>query len=59
VWNGTSWQSANLAGPARLAFQASVSCASPTFCSAVGQAGCLALTERWHGHAWKQLTANG
>jgi hypothetical protein len=36
VWNGTSWRWTNPAGPARLAFLASVSCASPAFCIAVG-----------------------
>lgn len=56
VWNGTSWQSANPASPAGPAFLASVSCTSPKFCIAVGQNGNLALTERWNGHTWKQLT---
>ena len=53
VWNGKSWKLTKAAPDAN--DLASVSCATPAFCLAVGAEANVQLTERWNGRSWTVL----
>jgi hypothetical protein len=61
-WNGTVWTlqpTPNPGGPSSYATLSSVSCSTPTACTAVGSTtspGFGAVAERWNGNAWALQT---
>jgi hypothetical protein len=57
-WNGTAWAQQTVPNPAGpQAGLRSVSCATTSFCVAVGGAGGTPLIARWNGTAWALQTA--
>jgi len=53
AWNGIKWRLTQPVG--RGGGLATVACAAPGHCIAVGQAGRLTLAERWNGRSWSLL----
>lgn len=51
IWNGKTWTAQSVPHPDHLA---AVSCPSPTFCVAVGEAG----TVLWNGQAWSAMPSD-
>jgi hypothetical protein len=60
-WNGAKWQIEKSANPAgsRVSQLRSVSCVSPTSCTAVGdylkRSAYVTLAEQWNGRSWKVI----
>lgn len=54
VWNGRTWRIIRTAGPG--GGLASVSCARPRRCMAIGQARILTMAQIWNGQHWRLLT---
>ena len=56
VWDGLRWRNVPIRNPAKNNSLTSVSCTSPTACTAVGDyysaSGMATLVERWNGAAW-------
>ena len=58
-WNGHAWHVQVSGTGGHSGWLTSVSCSSPTACTAVGSAGASPLAERWNGISWKvQRTPN-
>lgn len=64
-WNGATWTIVSTPSPATFSALFSVSCTSPTYCSAVGASSPSAngtvspLAEVWNGSTWTLQTAAG
>ena len=64
-WNGSAWTILSTPSPAALSALYSVSCTSPTFCSAVGASSAsptgrvTPVAETWNGSTWSLQTAAG
>jgi subtilisin family serine protease len=59
-WNGSSWSLQSAPNPTEgdaSEAMLSVSCASSSFCTAVGRAAKKPLAERWNGTEWTRVTA--
>lgn len=56
LWNGQEWVAQRLPHPPGSSSLESVSCASPTSCTAVGnlESAPGSFVERWNGHVWAQ-----
>ncbi len=65
TWNGASWNIQPTVNPGSVSYLYSVSCSSPTACTAVGRSfhgaviGWTSLAGRWNGTTWSvQHTPN-